>query len=90
MAKFQFAGELAGRTNQVERYGTKSTGLRTKAAGWKGCVEVRVYYDEKTGRDMFLVQMTPWMNSDGVITTLAEGILDARITDPYIVPAMFA
>lgn len=89
MAKFQFAGTVRGRGPTVERYGTKSTGLATETAGWGGCIKTRVYHDDK-GRDMFIVTMEPWMNGDGVITTLAEGILDARITDPYIVPAMFA
>jgi len=90
MAKFQFAGTVQGRTEMVERYGTKASGVITQAAGWGGCIKTRIYHNDEKGRDMFVVTMEPWMNGDGEITILAEGILDARITDPYIVPAMFA
>lgn len=88
--KFQFAGEIAGRGEPIRRYGTKTTNLRTKAAGWRGCIEVLVYHDEESGNDRFRVQIIPWMQSGGEVTTLAEGILDAKITDPFVVPAVFA
>jgi len=89
MAKYQFAATMQGRGNEVERYGTKASGVITQAAGWRGCIKTRVYHDDK-GRDRFVVTMEPWMNGDGGITVLAEGILNATITDPFIVPAVFA
>lgn len=89
MAKYQFAATMRGRGEEVQRYGTKATGVITEAAGWGGCIQVRVYHDDK-GRDMFVVQMKPWMNGDGEHTILAEGILNATITNPFIVPAIFA
>lgn len=90
MARYQFAGAVTGRSNQVARYGTKHTGVLVQAAGWGGCIETRVWHNEQTGKDMFRVCMDAWENSGGERTVLAEGILDARITDPFIVPAMFA
>lgn len=91
MAKFQFAGSLQGRaTTSVERYGTKDTGMMAEIGGWKGMVRVRVYHNTDKGVDMFRVVLAPHWSDGGKETLLAEGILDHRIDDPFIIPALFA
>lgn len=91
MGKFQFAGELQGRNDIcVARYGTKISGLTSRAAGWQGCIETRIWHNSDKGCDRFQVWIVPWMHGGGKKTLLAEGILDARIEDAFIVPALFA
>ncbi len=91
MGRFQFAGEVKGRAQTIaQRYGTKSTGLTSTAAGWQGSIKTRVWYDHNKECDRFRVWIESWMNSGGERTLLAEGILDANITDPFIVPSLFA
>ena len=49
-----------------------------------------MWHDEVTGKDMFRVDIIPHWSKDGERTLLAEGVLDCAITDPFIIPAIFA
>ena len=84
-----FWGTCQGGRGKVERAGHKNTGMHTEAAGWNGCIDVHVWYDEENKRDMFRVRLTPWGSSSGDSRTIAEGVLDSSIADPYI-PALIA
>lgn len=87
----QFYGTVCGSAGEGARQGGKESGLTTQAAGYAGCIQVRVWYDEDKKCDRFRVSMIPWKNSEtSKWITLAEGILDADITDPFLVPALFA
>lgn len=91
MAKFQFAGEVRGKAKtEAARYGTKETGMTAKIGGWQGMVETRVYWNREKQCDMFRVMLTPHWSDSGKEVVLAEGILDHRIEDPFVVPALFA
>lgn len=91
MAKFQFAGSVSGRAKtDAERYGTKDTGMTAEVGGWKGMVRTRVWYDSDKEVDMFEVRLIPHWQDSGDSVVLASGILDHRITDPFVVPALFA
>ena len=92
MSKFQFAATMRGRSDiAVDRYGTKQSGMQVTVGGWDGMVSVRVYHSHE-GKDMFKVFLTPhWQDSSvGEDVLLAEGILDHKIDDPFVVPALFA
>lgn len=87
----QFAGMLDGTAlNNPRTYGNKRDGLSSDVGGWNGMIRTRVWHDAVKERDMFRVEIIPHWSSGGKITLLAEGILDHRIDDPYIVPAVFA
>lgn len=91
MGKQQFYGTLQGNSNQsVDRCGSKANGVEVNAAGWAGRIKTRVYYDHATGKDMFKVWLFPHWQDSGNGVLLAEGILDHRIEDPFVVPALFA
>ena len=91
MSRFQFAGAVQGRAQtEAVRYGTKSTGMSGQIGGWKGMIETRVWYDEKLDADRFRVKIIPHWHDSGGEVILAEGILDHEITDPFVVPAVFA
>ena len=88
--KRQFAGELEGTAqNNPRTYGDRR-GMSADVGGWNGMIRTRVWHDETTGKDMFRVDIVPHWSADGERTLLAEGILDCTITDPFIVPAVFA
>ena len=91
MGKQQYYGTLQGNSDsEVGRCGSKDNGLEVNAAGWNGRIRVRTYYDHANEKDMFKVCMYPhWQDSGGGIL-LAEGILDHRIEDAFVVPALFA
>ena len=87
----QFYGTVYGTSNEVSRQGSKEAGLTVRAAGYDGCIHVRTWYDDAARKDMFRVSMIPWKNSQtSKWITLAEGILNADIMDPFLVPALFA
>lgn len=73
-----FYGTLEGNRGQASRLGTANSGLRTEAAGWKGCIHVQIEHDEKTGKDHYMVVLKPWRRTshDARARVLAEGILD--------------
>lgn len=55
-----FLGKVSGQRGTASRLGTKNSGLVTVAASWEGAVSTRLFYDEKTGRNMAEVMLTPW------------------------------
>lgn len=91
MAKYHFWGTLRGKSeNTVERAGSKGSGLTVQAAGWKGCISVRVWHDEVHGTDRFSVVLMPHWNNSGPGKEIASGILDTEaLKDPYI-PALIS
>ncbi len=74
-----FYGTLQGNRGEATRCATKSSGLTAQAAGWRGCIEVRVEHDPDTGKDVFTVHLTPWKGSGGSRKLLADGVLDASM-----------
>ena len=96
MGKFQFAGDVEGRSvTPARRYGTKASGMTADVGGWKGMIRTRVWYNATKDCDMFKVVLIPHWDDDGGGyhcggVVLAEGILDHRIADPFVVPALFA
>ena len=55
-----FLAAIKGHRGEASRLGTKRSGLDATAASWQGAVEVRLWHDAKTGRDMARVSLTPW------------------------------
>jgi hypothetical protein len=84
-----FYGTVQGHRGEASRLGAKSAGIHTEAAGWSGCIDVQVFFNEKDQRDEFIVRLKPWGSSGGESRVIAEGILDSGITDPFI-PALIA
>ena len=84
-----FYGTCHGNRKRATRLGVKNSGMHTEAAGWKGCIDVQIFYDEETGRDKFYVRLKPWGMLTGESRVIAEGVLDSSITDPFI-PALIA
>ena len=84
-----FWGTCQGHRGAAARSGAKSSGMHTEAAGWSGCIDVQVFYNEDTQRDEFVVRLKPWGSSSGESRVIAEGILDSSIDDPFI-PALIA
>lgn len=74
----------------AERYGTKETGMVAQVGGWDGMVSTRVYYNADKECDCFAVYLTPHWNDSGRDVLLAEGILNHKIENPFVVPALFA
>ena len=74
-----FYGVLEGKSGTATRCVTKESGLVATAAGWGGCVMVRVYRDE-AGVDRYIVTLGPWKGSGGEFETIAQGILRALTT----------
>lgn len=52
--------------------------LKSETAGWKGCINTRVWHQD--GTDYYEVLLTPWGDSTGPTTVLAHGVLDAQVT----------
>lgn len=71
-----FYGMVRGSRGEASRLGGKN-GLTAIAAGHHGAINVRVYHDKETDRDMFRVELTPWRSSGGNGRVIAEGLLDA-------------
>lgn len=64
---------------QATKCGTKSSGLTTHAAGWKGAIRVHVTHNASTGNDEFTVELVPWKGSGGTPEVLARGVLDSNV-----------
>ena len=77
-----FYGTLEGSRGKATRCGTKSSGMVSEAAGWKGVI--RVYLEEVDGHDRYQVYLEPWQNSGGVSTMLASGTLEAYRASPNV------
>jgi hypothetical protein len=58
--------------------------------GWQGMIRTRVWHDEVKECDMFRVEVIPHWSDDGKRTLLAEGVLNHKIDDPFVIPAVFA
>ena len=57
--------------------GHASSGLETVAASWQGAVEVNLFHDTKTGRDMFRVCLIPW-HGHGINKELLSGPINGN------------
>ena len=71
-----FYGTLEGNRGKATRCGTKSSGMVTYTAGWKGAIRIGVF--ERDGVDRFQVCLVPWQGSGGGAKIIAEGVLDAN------------
>lgn len=58
-----FFGSVKGQRGEASRLGSKRSDLQTTSASWQGSVDVRLYYDAETGRDMAHVTLQPWRGS---------------------------
>lgn len=76
-----FYGVLEGSRGQATRCGTKSSGVNVTAAGWRGAVGVRVWYNADKDRDEYRVYLEPWQGSGGHSRLLSYGVLNATIAD---------
>ena len=70
-----FYGTLQGSGGQSTRTGNKSSGVDAIAAGHGGCIHTRIYHDEDSGEDRYIVSLEPWRESGGNGQILANGIL---------------
>jgi hypothetical protein len=55
-----FLAAIKGHRGEASRLGSKKSGLDATAASWQGAVDVRLWHDAKTGRDMARVSLIPW------------------------------
>lgn len=78
----RFYGKVKGGRGEGTRLGSATSGLTTTAAGWKGAIKVELSVDAETGRDRYLVTLTPWEGSGGQSTVLLTGELDANAPHP--------
>ena len=69
-----FYGTLKGSRGEATRCGTKGSGVEVTAAGWGGCITVRVYHDKATGEDRFLICQERWQGS-GISQSIASGVI---------------
>ncbi len=53
-----FYGTVQGSRGEASRLGSKANGLNAHIASWQGAVDVRLWHDSKTGRDMANVYLT--------------------------------
>lgn len=70
----QFIGFVKGQRGEASRLGSKASGLDVIAASYQGCIEVRLWHDEETGKDMFQVVQNTWQGV-GVQKEIASGII---------------
>lgn len=75
----QFRGTIQGGRGEASRLGTKSSGLTTKAAGWRGGIETRLWHDKGTGLDMFEVRQVSHHGA-GITRTIAHGVVGGNVT----------
>jgi hypothetical protein len=69
-----FYGTLTGQARTTAtRRGSKSGGIATTAASWRGAVRVELYVDDK-GRDCYRVFQTTWHGA-GVNKPIKEGVI---------------
>lgn len=74
-----FYGVIEGARGQATRCGTKSSGMQTHAASWKGAV--RTTLTERNGETHALVELIPW-HSIGVSRLLYAGPVDPAPEQP--------
>lgn len=74
-----FYGTTQGCRGEATRCGSKGSGITARAASWKGAVRVRLYHDEASGKDCYVVEQTPW-HGRGVSEVIAHGVVGERRT----------
>lgn len=67
-----FYGTLQGSRGEATRGGSKSSGIVSYTASWRGAVRVSLHYNEETGQDYASVSLVPWHGS-GTSKTLFAG-----------------
>lgn len=77
-----FYGTMQGSRGEATRCGTKTSGLTVTAASWKGAIKTVLFVDDK-GRDCFRVEQMPWHNGDGIVETVATGVIGEHGSAPY-------
>lgn len=70
----QFLGSVSGQRGEATRLGSKKSGLTVSAASWAGKVTVRMYHDEKTGEDRFVVEQGQH-HGRGIREEIASGVV---------------
>lgn len=70
----RFYGTVQGNKGQATRCGHATSGIRTEAAGWGGCIEVVVFGERGSDDDFFVVTMRPWHGS-GDSVRIASGVI---------------
>ena len=68
-----FYAVAKGARGETTRTGTKSSGMETIAASWRGAISTYLYVDDQ-GRDCYRVTQRPW-HGQGISKTLAEGVI---------------
>lgn len=71
----QFYGTLQGGRGLSTRCGTRTSGITTVAASWKGAIEVIVSYNSHLETDCYRIYRIPWKGR-GKSVLIAEGIFD--------------
>ena len=56
----QYFAAIKGQRGEASRLGSKKSGIDATVASWQGAVDVRLWHDQKTGRDMARVSLIPW------------------------------
>ena len=69
-----FYGTIQGTGKDVTKRSGKLTGLVTYAASFNGAIQVDLIYDEKTGKDIVIIEQIPWIGK-GKQRILYKGIL---------------
>tara|TARA_R100000093_G_scaffold68129_1_gene39640 strand:- start:394 stop:630 length:237 start_codon:yes stop_codon:yes gene_type:complete len=69
-----FYGCAQGSRGQATRGGTKTSGYHTIAASWDGAIEVKLSYDPKTDKNIYIVYQSKW-HGKGVEREIARGII---------------
>jgi len=67
-----FYGVLQGNRGQATRCGTKKSELRVTAASWQGAVEIRLWHDPETDKNMVSVYKRSWHGA-GIWKILYKG-----------------
>jgi hypothetical protein len=76
----QFYAILKGQRGEASRLGSKKSGIDATVASWSGSVEVRLWHDEKTGRDFARVALAPW-HGVGSSRLLYYGRVDGAVCE---------
>lgn len=74
-----FYATAQGNRGIATRCGTKSSGMVTQTAGWKGCVQTLVWHDEESDTDRYEVSVIPWQGSGGQSRSLLSGVLSSQV-----------
>jgi hypothetical protein len=68
-------GGVQGQAGEATRLGSKNSGLTVWAAGWGGRIEVKVWHDDESGRDLFEVREAQHVNGAGREKLLVSGVI---------------